>query len=345
MFDYCGAIHIHSFYSYDGHRKLEKIIESANGCGLDFIILTDHFSIEAKKYEGWHNNTLVIVGEEISHRYNHYLAFDIKNAVVADKQENNPQKYIDEVNRQGGYGFIAHPDHEGNKKFDVQSYRWKDWNVSGYTGFCIWDLQTDWQEILKNYPTALLSYLFPAYVLKGPKNETLKRWDEINCNPRIYSGVSPASQCGINSANKKYGLGEIDNHESIRKYFGINLKIFPFDFAFRTIRTHIILDKPFLKNNSDIEKIHTALKTGKSFISNDYFSNARGFQFYRENDRIIAKIPRSAKIKIIKNGDLFAESFSDKLVINVEQKGVYRCECYLKKFGLKPWIFSNPIFV
>ncbi|MFA5780262.1 MAG: PHP domain-containing protein [Elusimicrobiota bacterium] len=334
MFDYCGAIHIHSFYSFDGHRKPEEIIESANRCGLDFIVITDHFSIEAKKYEGWHKNTLVVAAEEISPRYNHYLAFDIKNAVVVDKQENNPQKYIDEVNSRGGYGFIAHPDHEGNKKFDIKSYRWNTWTdsngsefIKNYTGFCIWDLQTDWQETLKNYPTALLSYLFPAYFLKGPKKETLKRWDAIN------------------QKEKKYGIGEIDNHESIRKYFGIKLKIFPFDFAFRTIRTHITIDEPFSKSDSDIEKIHSALKTGKSFISNDYFSNAKDFQFYRENDRIIAKIPRSAKIKIIKNGNLFAESFSDTAIVKTDGKGVYRCECYLKKFGFRPWIFSNPIFV
>lgn len=327
MFDYCGAIHIHSFYSFDGYRKPKEIIEAANRCGLDFIVITDHFSIEAKKYEGWHKNTLVVAAEEISPRYNHYLAFDIKNAVITDKQEKNPQKYIDEVNRQGGYGFIAHPDHEGNKKFDIKSYRWNDWSIKNYTGFCIWDLQTDFQETLKNYPTALLSYLFPAYVLKGPKKETLKRWDALN------------------QKEKKYGIGEIDNHESIRKYLGIKFKIFPFDFAFRTIRTHITIDEPFSKNDSDVEKIHSALKNGKSFVSNDYFSNAMGFQFYSENDKIIVRTSRKAKIKIIKNGDLFAESFSDTAVVKTEGSGIYRCECYLKKFGFRPWIFSNPIFV
>ncbi|MFH1541180.1 MAG: PHP domain-containing protein [Elusimicrobiota bacterium] len=332
MFDYCGAIHIHSFYSFDGHRKMEEIIESANRCGLDFIVVTDHFSVEAKKYEGWHNNTLVIVGEEISPRYNHYLAFDIKDAVVVDKQENNPQKYIDEVNNQGGYGFVGHPDHSGNKKFCVKSYRWNDWSVKDYSGFCIWDLQTDWQETLKNYPAALLSYFFPTHFFKGPKKETLKRWDEIN------------------QKEKKYAIGEIDNHDSVKKYLGIKLKIFPFDFAFRTIRTHIVLDGPFSKNNSDIEKVHFALRTGKSFISNDYFLSAKGFQFYKENNRMIAKTPsKKSKIKIIKNGNLFKEfRGSDTIIVDINpsaQKDVYRCECYLKKFGFRPWIFSNPIFI
>ena len=151
--------------------------------------------------------------------------------------------------------------------------------------------------------------------------------------------------CFINQKEKKYGIGEIDNHESIRKYFGIKFKVFPFDFAFKTIRTHITVDTPFLKSDSDIEKIHAALKNGKSFVSNDYFINAKGFQFYSENDRIIARLPRAAKIKIIKNGNLFAESFSDTAIIKPDGKGVYRCECYLKKLGFRPWIFSNPIFI
>ena len=51
------------------------------------------------------------------------------------------------------------------------------------------------------------------------------------------------------------------------------------------------------------------------------------------------------KIKIIKNGNLFAESFSDTAIIKPDGKGVYRCECYLKKLGFRPWIFSNPIFI
>lgn len=327
MHDYCGAIHIHSFYSYDGHRKMDEIIESANNCGLDFIIITDHFSIEAKKYEGWHKNTLVIVGEEITPRYNHYLAFDIKKTVVASGTEDNPQKYIDEVNRQGGFGFIAHPDHRGNEIFHVKQYPWKEWNATGFTGFCIWDLQTDWQETLKNYPKAFLSYLFPAYFLKGPKPETLHRWDAFN------------------QTEKKYGIGEVDNHESVRKYFGIKFKIFKFDLAFKMLRTHILTEEPFAKNNADIQKVYGAIKTGKSFVANDYFFNAKGFEFYKDNDTITARTPKKAIIKILKNGRCILEGFSDNVSVQTDGQGVYRCECFLKKFGLKPWIFSNPIFV
>ncbi|HAM38919.1 MAG: hypothetical protein A2474_04025 [Elusimicrobia bacterium RIFOXYC2_FULL_34_12] len=329
MIHYSGAIHIHSFYSFDGSKKIDYLTKTAKKCGLDYIIINDHFSIEAKKYEGWHDDVLVIVGEEISPRYNHYLAFNIKEPIAVDRDYNNPQTYIDEVNKQGGFGFIAHPDHAGNKKFGVKDYRWSDWKVKGYTGFCIWDLQNDWQITLKGYPSALLSYLFPARYLRGPKKETLKRWDELNQN----------------QADKKYAIGEIDNHESARRYFGLNFYIFPFEFAFRTIRTHILLNEPFSKDNSDIIKVYNAIKNGNTYISNDFYHNAKGFEFYKENNHIKVKTPVKSVIRIIKNGKNISEVFSDTMNIEISGKGCYRCECYLKKYGLRPWIFSNPIFV
>ena len=270
LLDYSGAIHVHTFYSFDGVKKIDDIVQSAKKCGLDYIITNDHFSIEAKKYEGWHKDVLLIAGEEISPRYNHYLAFNIKETIAVDRDYNNPQTYIDEVNNQGGFGFIAHPDHAGNKKFEVKDYRWADWNVKGYSGFCIWDLQNDWQITLTSYLKAFLSYLFPARYLRGPKKKTLKRWDELNQN----------------QTDKKYAIGEVDNHENMRKYFGLKFYIFPFDFAFRTIRTHILLKEPFSKNNSDIAKVYDAIKNGSSYISNDYYCNAKGFEFYNENNKI-----------------------------------------------------------
>ena len=31
----------------------------------------------------------------------------------------------------GGFGFIAHPDHEGTAMFHVKHYEWQKWKVSG----------------------------------------------------------------------------------------------------------------------------------------------------------------------------------------------------------------------
>jgi len=327
MFDYAGAIHIHTNYSMDGKRSVDDIVDSAKRCGLDFIVINDHFTLGAKKYEGWYRGVLVVVGEEISPRYNHYLAFGIDRPVLAESDSVKPQAFIDEVNSQGGFGFIAHPDHAGNKLFKVKDYRWNDWSVTGYTGFCIWDLQNDWQITLTNYFQALLSYHFPAHYLRGPKKETLARWDEAN------------------RGGKFYGIGEVDNHETIKEYFGMKFKIFPFDFAFRTIRTHLVVEEPFAGNCEDVKKVLAALKNGRCYVSNDYFEDAKKFRFYQRGNEIIAHTPKKSLIRIIKNGEKFLEKFEDNLSFKIKEKGFYRCECYLKKMVLRPWIFSNPVFV
>jgi len=170
LYDYTGVIHLHSSFSFDGHTPMEQIIHSAQNNGVDFLMLTDHDHLRARDegWEGWQGRTLVIVGEEIAPRFNHYLAFNIKEPIVHfdDAEGKNPQKYIDAVKNQGGLGFIAHPDHEGTALFHVKHYCWNDWNINGYSGIGVWDFMTDWQSSLRGYFSGLLSFLFPAYFLQ-----------------------------------------------------------------------------------------------------------------------------------------------------------------------------------
>lgn len=54
MFEYTGAIHVHSIFS-DGSGDINEITQYANESGLDFVILTDHNTLRAlhEGYEGW----------------------------------------------------------------------------------------------------------------------------------------------------------------------------------------------------------------------------------------------------------------------------------------------------
>jgi len=99
--DYAGVIHLHSVYSYDGRIPVGEIIKAANKNGVDFLLLTDHSTLQARKdgFEGWHNGTLLIVGEEIAPRFNHYLAFQLEEPVAgaAELSALSPQTYINRV--------------------------------------------------------------------------------------------------------------------------------------------------------------------------------------------------------------------------------------------------------
>jgi PHP domain len=349
LFDYTGVIHLHSSYSFDGSAPLEKILEAANKNAIDFLMLTDHEHLRAKEdgWEGWHNNTLLIVGQEISPRFNHYLAFNIKKPVsyLDDFESTKPQKYIDAVNKQDGLGFIAHPDHEGTKTFHVKHYPWNDWTVHGYQGMGVWDFMTDWQKSLNGYFIGLLSFFLPVWFLRGPKSVTLQRWDALN------------------QIHKTVGIGELDNHASTEKIFGINFIIYPFDLAFKFVRTHVLIENELCGNSQgDIKTVVQTLRYGRTYFALEYFREARGFCFFivREGEEyymgdeftlagqaeLTVSLPAKSLVRVIRNGSLWAQQQTDNLALPVSEAGVYRIEAYLKSYGkFRPWIFSNPIFI
>ncbi len=349
LYDYTGVIHFHSAYSFDGRVSIEEILRAAGENDIDFLMLTDHSTLGAKTdgFEGWHQDILLVVGQEISPRFNHYIAFGTDEELVVDENDikRRPQEYIDAVKAQGGIGFIAHPDHEGAKRFHVKHFPWLDWSVSGYTGMGIWDFMTDWQSALKNLPHALAAYFLPAYVLTGPRKRTLKRWDQLNMEGTVV------------------GIGELDNHDTLRKILGVGVSIFPFQKAFRLIRTHVLLDTS-LKGEAreDIDALLKALKNGRAYIAMEYFRDATGFSvslsdgdqevtmggvlFLKGEALLNVTIPETGRIRIIRNGNLFAETADNDIRCTISQKGVYRVEAYLKACGkYRPWIFSNPIYV
>jgi len=347
--DYAGAIHFHSSCSPDGRVPIGDIIQAAGENGLDFLMLTDHSTLSVKRdgREGWYDGILLIVGQEISPRFNHYLAFGIDEEIIIGEHDTTyrPQVFIDRVNALGGIGFIAHPDHEGTEAFHVKHFPWQDWSVSGYTGMGIWDFMTDWQSTLRGLPSGLVGYLFPAYVLRGPRAVTLKRWDELNKTGRVV------------------GIGELDNHDTPRKIGGITIGFFHFKRAFRVMRTHLLLDTP-LKGEAegDIKALLKALKQGRAYIAMEYFRNAKGFSLSlsdSENESAMGDVfslrgkallqitvPETGNIRIIKDGDLCAEAVGKDIRYTVSQRGVYRAEVYVKIWGkYRPWIFSNPVYV
>jgi len=92
---------------------------------------------------------------------------------VTWKIEAHPQRYIDEVTAQGGFGFISHPDHAGAPLIGGRAYPWIDWNVHGYAGLGIWDLMSDWNASLRSPFSAWQACWKPE---KFSKARTPRRW-------------------------------------------------------------------------------------------------------------------------------------------------------------------------
>ena len=174
---------------------------------------------------------------------------------------------------------------------------------------------------------------------------TLARWDALN------------------QIQKKVGIGELDNHATVKKILCIPLVAFSFNRAFRFIRTHVLTEKEFSGNSQqDISLVYQSLLYGRCYFALEFFREARGFEFVVERDKqkfymgdqltlaadtqLSASFPVRALVKIIRNGQEWTRQSTNRLSVRIEEPGVYRVEAYLKSFGkLRPWIYSNPIFI
>jgi hypothetical protein len=346
LFEYVGNMHIHSTSS-DGTKSIEDIARIAQKTGLDFICFNDHNTLKGLHdgKEGWYEDVLVLIGIEVNKRCNHYLAYDVYD-IIPDT-DSNPQQVIDEVNRQGGFGFIAHPFERGSPFIDGgHGFTWNDWTVDGYVGISIWNYSSDWKGKAQSILTALYYYYNPGDAIRYPNYKTLEKWDTESQKRKIVA------------------IGDSDAHDYTFKRGALSWIIFPYRFLFRAINTHILLTRPLTRNFKDDKlRVYSALKKGNCFVSNDMIGDSRGFRFFarwedkeaimgeevefRKGMILIAESPKKAIIRLIRNGKQIKSIMDRVLRYEVNEKGVYRVELLRPVFFKKKaaWIFSNPIYV
>ena len=343
-YDYRGVIHCHTTYS-DGTGTMEEVMKAANETGLDFVMMTDHDTMKPVDdgQEKWHGSSLLICGTEITPNSNHFIVFGENRLQDVERLRlKTPQEYVDAVNAQGWFGFIAHPDHTGTKRFEIPSYRWLDWDVKGITGLGLWDLMTDWQSQLDRDELSPDIYTDFASWLTGPRQETIERWDKL---------------CG---KGKVVGIGEIDNHNYVKEVNGKTYHVFPYETAFRTITNHILLEKPLEKDYAKAKtQILSAVRHGSLYISFDLWDDPTDFSFEVDNGdsvagmgdeiqlgeektELVAMLPEVAIINIFRDGDSIHEEEADEVLLEISEPGVYRLEAMRNDLT---WILSNPIWV
>ena len=359
MFEYSGAIHIHSTYS-DGTGTVEEIASYANETNLDFIVLTDHNNIKAKEdgYERWFGKTLVIVGCEINdlENKNHYLAFGMDELVGTCRELHNGEfgnelpvkEYVREIKKKGGVGFIAHPFEKRKHIPEHPAYPWYAWD-SEFDGIEIWNHMSEWTEGLTD-TNKVQRFLHPLKSIVAPEEKAVKKWDELNEQRKVVA------------------IGSVDAHAHKQNVLGFyEVEIFPYKILFKSIRTHVFVDtqlQPNIKSNFQFDKnqIIDALRKGCSFIVNSYHGDGKGFRFYAEydgkmfnmgdeisfdkakNKKITLKtyLPKESRIKLIRNGKCVDEHNGLNYLWDSDEAGNYRVECWM---GEKAWIFSNHIRV
>lgn len=344
MYEYVGNIHIHSTYS-DGSGSINDIARAAEKARLDFIIITDHFTMLGRAKEGYHGGVLVMVGMEVNRERNHYLALNIVEPVAND--DGNPQAVIDRVQQQKGLGFIAHPVEKGSPVYENgATYPWTDWNVRGFTGIEIWNRLSQWRDGITNLWNAIYhTFINPHSALIGPYPQALARWDEL-LNEGLVVGIG-----GSDAHAAKVGLGPF------------KIALDDYRLAFRCINTHILGREPLIGDSRhDAAVVYDCLAAGRCFVAYDYFLSARGFRFWAQTNgggmpmgtrvpvsshpELVIEAPHPCCVRLIKDGKLYWHGFGHCHSFNDVTPGVYRVEAFHRhRKRLHPWIFSNPIIV
>lgn len=345
MYEYVGNIHLHTTYS-DGSRSVSTIARVAARAGLDFLVVTDHHTLQGKDEEGYYDGVLVLVGMEINYRCNHYLVLNVSDPIPANDE--NPQQVIDEVRKRGGIGFIAHPVEKGSPFYEKGvTYPWVCWDAGGFTGIEIWNRLSQWRGGLQKLGKALyLTAVNPHAALSGPYPEILAKWDEL-----------------LGRHGKVVAIGGSDCHGVSLRLGPVRLAVDDYYLAFRSVNTHVMSHRPLVGDlEADAQVIYDCLLKGCCFVAYDYFVPARGFVFWAQDRhriavmgesivftpelRLYARTPAPARVDVIRNGAVWQQSYGRYHSFSDVIPGIYRLEVW-HKLGrrLRPWIYSNPIFV
>jgi hypothetical protein len=289
---------------------------------------------------------LVLVGQEVHHtrrqpQANHLLIYGAETELSQCAAQ--PQALIDAARGRGGLTFIAHPYDYPLRFMREPGIPWVDWDVQGYAGLEIWNYMSEFKARIHHRLGALFYAFFPQRAIQGPFKETLKLWDGM-----LASGAHVV------------GFGNSDAHAFTLSLGSIKRVIFPYEYLFRCVNTHLLLNEGL---TSDVEYdkylIYSALEKGAAWVGYDLLGSTKGFSFKARSASESAtigqefrragavnfevEVPLSAKIQIVRagNGVVARRNGTNLKFISVEA-GAYRVEAYRKGKG---WIFSNPIYV
>ena len=344
-------LHMHTRYS-DGTGSHADIAAAALRAGLDAVIVTDH-NVLVRGAEGYiqdgKRRLLMLIGEEIHDQdrdpqKNHLLVFgaDQDLAALAD----DSSALIRAVRDAGALSFIAHPVDPAAPAFGEHDISWEDWSVSQFTGLELWNGLSELKTLVPSVLHGAVYAFFPSLLAHKPIPATVRKWDELLQYSRVVA------------------IGGSDAH-ALHVHMGpLSRVIYPYEFHFRAINTHVFISQPLSGEvAADRRLVYEALAAGHCFVGYDLPLSTRGFRFTgagRESSALMgdeiahrggvtlqAHLPAMAELRLIHNGKLIRKSKNTYALTHLAtEPGVYRVEAWRRFRGLKRgWIFSNPIYV
>ncbi len=351
-YEYVGNLHTHTSYS-DGHGSHEDIALAAIKAGLDFVVVTDH-NVWVGGMDGYRyldrQRVLLLTGEEIhdqarAPQKNHLLVYE--TLCELGPHAYDPQGLVNAVAQEGGLSFIAHPTDPSAPAFNEDDLSWVDWEVDGFNGLELWNFMSEFKGYLTSLPRSIFYAYNPTLIACRPYPGVLERWDRL-----------------LASGKKIVAIGGTDAHATPVRLGPFKRTIFPYEFLFKTINTHVLLREPLTGDfEIDRRRLFHALREGNCFVGYDLPCSTRGFRFSAQGEKgevemgdttgirfgvtLKISVPKRAEIRLLCDGEeIHRWDLQETAVYTVNQPGVYRAEAYLRFKGkLRGWIFSNPIYI
>lgn len=345
-------LHMHTRYS-DGSGTHKDIAQVAVKTGLDVVIVTDH-NVLVQGVEGYYRSgarrVLLLVGQEVHDQArdpqkNHLLVFNANRDVSTFADD--PQRVVDAAREAEGMSFIAHPIDLEAPAFDEENISWEAWDVSGYTGIELWNGLSEFKTYLRSKLHGIFYAYLPQFIGHGPHPEVLQKWDEL-----LLDGKRIVAIGGSDAHAWPYSMGPITR------------VIFPYEFHFKTINTHVFTTEPLTGDTAtDRRLVYEAFESGRCFVGYDLPAPTKGFRFKaqgREKTVIMGeelpakggvtlqiRLPELADCRLIKDSVVIQEYKHKQNCTHITtEPGVYRVEAYRRYLGRRVgWIYSNPIYV
>jgi hypothetical protein len=266
---------------------------------------------------------------------------------------------IDETLTAGGIGFLAHPHERDLPLINSPDLGWHDWDIEGFTGLEIWNYMSSfknvvadridsmrWKNKLFGLWTALRMTLHPERHVTAPDPATLALWDDY-----LQKGVRVTA------------VGNSDAHGTPMNLGPIHREVFPYEFLFRSVNTHVLLPKPLSGDLvQDKRMLLRAIGRGHSWVGYDLPGSTSDFRFTVQGvkkgilgDEIPlgtgatfqVRAPGRCRIRLIRHGRVMVEvERESNLTYMPTEPGAYRVECYVPFEGReRGWVFSNPIYL
>lgn len=347
LHDVSAVVHVHSTYS-DGTATVPELLAAAGEAGTDALLLSDHDTLGARRegWEGRHGGVFLHVGEEVSPKGGHYLAFGAREEVGHEGR--GPAEIAAAVRAAGGVGFAAHPFSRGGRML-VPAIAGRITPPHGWTaleepggldGLELWSLTTDAAEGWRTPAEALRWLRDPERAIAaGPPPRHLRLWDRLSSRRRVPAiGGLDGHQPGVRVR------GRVRSPLSHRRTFGL-------------LRTHLLCERPLgAGTEADRDSILAALSAGAAWLACPCVAPAEGARMWAETEAgealpmggraapgptlLRVSLPRPAEVRVLHDGAEIARSEGEGLELEVGAAGAYRVEA---RVGGRLWLLSNPI--